>query len=361
MAGEITTEAYVDIPRVVRETVRDIGYTDASYGFDYATCGVVVALDEQSGDILRGVHSSYEQQHDQADAELDAQGAGDQGMMFGYATDETPELMPLPLVLSHRITQPAGRGAQERPARLPAARRQGSGHRAVPVGGRQLRAGAGRAAAGLDPARSRHHHRADQGRRDRARAEARDPGRALRAGALRRARVRPGEPHGAVCHRRPDGRHRPHRAQDHRRHLRRRGPPRRRRLLGQGSVQGRSLRRLRHAVGGQEHRRRGPRGAGRGAGRLRDRRGTSGVGLGRDVRHRGRPARAHRAGGARGVRPAPGGHHPRPRAAPPRSTAPPPPTATSAARATASRGSAPIARRLSAAACGLAEPASAAH
>ena len=69
VAGEITTEAYVDIPRLVRETVRDIGYTDASFGFDYATCGVVVALDEQSSDILQGVHSSYEQQHERAQAE----------------------------------------------------------------------------------------------------------------------------------------------------------------------------------------------------------------------------------------------------------------------------------------------------
>ncbi len=105
VAGEISTEAYVDIPRVAREIVRDIGYTDASYGFDYATCGVVVALDEQSPDIRRGVEASYERQHDEAETDLDAQGAGDQGMMFGYATDETPELMPLPVVLAHRITQ----------------------------------------------------------------------------------------------------------------------------------------------------------------------------------------------------------------------------------------------------------------
>jgi S-adenosylmethionine synthetase len=104
VAGEITTEAYIDIPRVVRETVKDIGYTSASTGFDYLTCGVVVALDEQSPDIARGVLSSYELQHERADADLDRQGAGDQGMMFGYATDETPELMPLPITLAHRIT-----------------------------------------------------------------------------------------------------------------------------------------------------------------------------------------------------------------------------------------------------------------
>jgi S-adenosylmethionine synthetase len=105
VAGEITTDAYVDIPRVVRETVRDIGYTSAAFGFDYLTCGVVVALDEQSPDIARGVQSSYELQTAQAEAELDAQGAGDQGMMFGYATDETPELMPLPITLAQQITR----------------------------------------------------------------------------------------------------------------------------------------------------------------------------------------------------------------------------------------------------------------
>jgi S-adenosylmethionine synthetase len=105
VAGEITTDAYVDIPRIVRETVRDIGYTSAAFGFDYLTCGVVVALDEQSPDIARGVQSSYELQTEQAEAELDAQGAGDQGMMFGYATDETPELMPLPITLAQQITR----------------------------------------------------------------------------------------------------------------------------------------------------------------------------------------------------------------------------------------------------------------
>ena len=103
VAGEITTSAYVEIPKIARETINSIGYDRESYGFDGHTCGVVVSIDEQSSNIAQGVNTALERRTGSADDALDAVGAGDQGMMFGYACDETADLMPMPIWLAHRM------------------------------------------------------------------------------------------------------------------------------------------------------------------------------------------------------------------------------------------------------------------
>ncbi|MGH9259439.1 MAG: methionine adenosyltransferase, partial [Acidimicrobiales bacterium] len=103
VAGEITTSAYVEIPSIVRETIKGIGYDRESVGFDGNTCGVMTSIDPQSPDIAQGVDTAYEKRAEGTEEDLDSQGAGDQGMMFGYAVDETEDLMPMPIWLAHRL------------------------------------------------------------------------------------------------------------------------------------------------------------------------------------------------------------------------------------------------------------------
>ncbi len=265
IAGEITTTARIDYPKLAREVVKRIGYTNGEMGFDGNTCGVLVAVDQQSPDIGQGV---------------DTGGAGDQGMMFGYACDETPELMPAPIQYAHAVTRQL---AKARRAGLDFLRPDGKSQVTVEYrDGKPVR---------IDTVVVSTQHSEDVSNKKLHEAVREQViAKALPEAARRQEDQDLHQPDRPLRHRRPDGRHRRHRPQDHRRHLRRHGAPRRRRVQRQGPVQGRPLRRLHGALHRQERGGRRAREALRGAGRLRHRRRRAGLGDGRHLRHR-RPCR----------------------------------------------------------------------
>ena len=202
VAGEVTTGVYADIPTIVRDTVLGIGYDSSAKGFDGASCGVNVAIGAQSPDIAQGVDDAYEARtHRERSTTLDRQGAGDQGLMFGYACTDTPELMPLPIALAHRLARGLAGGPQVRRRAVPAARRQDPGDDRV----RRRPAGPAGHRGGLQPARREHRPRAAAGRR-RPRAGGRAGAR--RAGHRHQRLPAAGQPDRPVRHRRSDGRRR---------------------------------------------------------------------------------------------------------------------------------------------------------
>ena len=280
VSGEISTETFVDIQEVARETIRGIGYIDADLGFSADSCAVLNTIDKQSPDIAQGVDHSWETQTDpDDDDELDIAGAGDQGMMFGYATNETETFMPLPISLAHQLAK-----------QLAKVRHDGTLDYLRPDGKTQVSV---RYADGVPVAVeklliSTQHH--DSATRDRITDDLWEhvvlpilPAAMFDANKLRADFLV--NPTGRFVIGGPVGDCGPDRPQDHRRHVRRHGPPRRWRVQRQGPVEGRPLRRVRRALGGQEPRRRGHRRPVGGAGRLRDRRRAPGQRHGRDVRY----------------------------------------------------------------------------
>ncbi len=273
VSGEISTETYVDVPKIARDTIRRIGYDDASYGFDCDTCAVITAIDEQSPDIAQGVDKAYESRTDPSDDDaLDVAGAGDQGMMFGYATRETAELMPMPISLAHRL---AHRLAEVRRGDvMPYLRPDGKTQVTIRYeNGQPIE---------IEKILISTQHKPGVDSDTLIKPDLWEhvvhpilPAELFDEKKLNTKQNFLVNPTGKFEIGGTDGRLRPHRPQDHRRHLRRRGPPWRRRVLGQGPVEGGPLGRVRRALRRQE--RRGGRAFRpvRGAGRLRDRRRAS--------------------------------------------------------------------------------------
>ncbi len=242
LAGEITTNAHVDYIQVARDTIKRIGYDNTEYGIDYKGCAVLVAYDKQSNDIAQGVdHAS--------DDHLNI-GAGDQGLMFGYACDETPELMPAPIYYAHRVVE---RQAQLRKdGRLPFLRPDAKSQITMRyVDGKPHSIDTVVLSTQHSPDQSETATKMKASFYEACIEEIIKPGAAQGMAAGHQV---PDQPHRPLRHRRPAGRLRPHGPQDHCGHLRRCLPPRRRRIQRQGPQQGRPLRRLRCPLRGQEHR-----------------------------------------------------------------------------------------------------------
>jgi S-adenosylmethionine synthetase len=285
VAGELTTNTYVEVADVVRKTAIEVGYDNTDLGFDGHTTGVTVAIQKQSADIAMGV---------------DTGGAGDQGMMFGFACDETSSLMPLPIAIAHALTHRQADLRANRPelGLRPDAKSQ------VTI----AYDAAGRPSHVDTLVLSTQHHPDLSHEQVEAIVEEHifEPvlaqfGPVCGEGATDIKRyVNPDRP---VRHRRPAGRHRPDRAQDHRGHLRRLRPPRRRRVLGQGPDEGGPLRGVCRALPRQAGGRRGPGEEVRDSARLRHRRRPAGLGARGHVRHRHDPRCGDRRAVAGAVRP----------------------------------------------------------
>ena len=339
VSGEISTKTYVDVPKIARDTIRRIGYDNASYGFDCNTCAVITAIDEQSPDIAQGVDKAYESRTDPGDDdELDVAGAGDQGMMFGYATRETAELMPMPISLAHRL---AHRLAEVRRGDvMPYLRPDGKTQVTVRYeNGRPIE---------IEKILISTQHKPGVDSDTLIKPDLWEhvvhpilPAELFDEKKLNTKANFLVNPTGKFEIGGPDGRLRPDRPEDHRRHLRRRRPPRRRRVLGQGPVEGGPLRGVRRALRREERRGRRPRRPLRGPGRVRDRRRAPGVADGRDLRDRADRALEDRAAGARALRPPARARSASTSTCTGRSTRRRRPTATSAARTTTSPGRRP--------------------
>ena len=231
--GEITTKAYVDIPKIVRDTVREIGYTRGKYGFDADTCGVITTIDEQSADIALGVDKALEaKENKMSEDDIEAIGAGDQGMMFGYASDETEEYMPYPIAMAHklarRLTEVRKNGT------LPYLRPDGKTQVTVEYdeNGTPTRLDAVVLSTQHDPDVTQEQIHKD----------------------IKKYVFDEIIPDNMVfCDRRPAWRQRPDRKEDHSRYLRRHGAPRRRSIFREGLHKGRPFRCLCGTLCGEEY------------------------------------------------------------------------------------------------------------